>query len=203
MSLNRRSTLHHYTHWGQGFWEKDLRLTSQRQRTYLSVLFHSQSQVWMSAYAWKGGSLWHAETRKQTVPFPSMSLQSTLDLCHVWEVSWDSLKLQLTLSERWIYLNNSLQIILITKHKLAECQSLYVTMTALEENHRICNLNIIFVSVSEYSLQSPESYFLVWNGPTESFRRAGYDKNVNDTFVLPNIGRHHDWKIKSLLVTHL
>lgn len=41
----------HPSHLGQGLWEKGLRLTSQGQRTHLSVLFHSRPQVWLTAYA--------------------------------------------------------------------------------------------------------------------------------------------------------
>lgn len=35
-------------------------------------------------------------------PFPRMSLESPEDVCHVGEVPWDSLKLQLPLSKHWI-----------------------------------------------------------------------------------------------------
>lgn len=40
----------HPSHSGQGLWEKGLRLTSKGQRTYLSVLFHSRPQVWLTDY---------------------------------------------------------------------------------------------------------------------------------------------------------
>jgi len=58
----------------QGLWEKGSWSTSQEQGTYLCVLFHSQSQVWLTLQAHKGGSLLRAETRKRAVPFPRMSL---------------------------------------------------------------------------------------------------------------------------------
>lgn len=41
----------HPSHSGQGLWEKGSRLPSQGQRTYLSVLFHSRPQVWLTTYA--------------------------------------------------------------------------------------------------------------------------------------------------------
>lgn len=104
MSSYHRSTLCHYT---QVIQDKDCGkrvwgLTSQGQRTYWSVLFHSRPRVWLTAYTRLGGNVQHAETRKPTSPFPRMSLESPEDLCHVGEVPWDSLKLQLPLSKQRI-----------------------------------------------------------------------------------------------------
>lgn len=62
----------HPSHLGQWMWENCLRLKYSRQRTYLSVLFHSLPPVWLTACTRLGGST--QSPGNWPFPFPRMSL---------------------------------------------------------------------------------------------------------------------------------
>lgn len=131
------------------------KLEANVQETWeeICLLFHFCPQVWLTGYAHLGGGIQHEDTRKLTVPFPGMSLESKETVpCHRGALGNESN--EHPMSKQWLNAKHLLYISPATQKMLAGASHEMNELLRLVDNMTIKSIQSN--SIWPYSIQAED-----------------------------------------------